>query len=68
VSAHGEELTELRRRLVLYERACAALTVLVRMEYRPHFTLAEIASRWGEGISEEQIEALAWLESHDDPK
>jgi hypothetical protein len=50
---------------VLLERACAALAVLVRVEYPSDRSLAEIATTWGEGISEEQIEALKWFEGQD---
>ena len=48
-------------RLVLLERACAALATLVRQEYPDAYTLAEIAETWGEGITPEQVTALAEL-------
>jgi hypothetical protein len=48
--------------LVLLERACAALSSLVRAEYGEKYTLAEIAETWGEGITPEQVEALRLLE------
>jgi hypothetical protein len=35
---------------------------LVRTEYGDKYSLAEIAETWGEGISEEQVEALRSLE------
>src|SRR5947199_5257765 len=48
-------------RKVLLERACAALTQLVRQEF-PDVSLADIAATWGESISDEQIEALRQLD------
>jgi hypothetical protein len=43
--------------------ACAALASLVRQEYPEGRTLPEIAKRWGTKISDDQIEALAWLDA-----
>ncbi len=45
------------------ERACAGLAILVRGEYPPDLTLAEIAQTWGDGVSQEQIEALGLFEA-----
>lgn len=48
------------------EAACAALASLVRQEYPDGYSLAEIASTWGDGtITPEQIEALRELEQCD---
>jgi hypothetical protein len=43
--------------------AAEALAALVRNEYPSEYTLTEIASTWGEGISDEQIEGLRRTES-----
>jgi hypothetical protein len=44
------------------EQACRALASLVRMEYPSHLTLADVAQRWGEGITPDQVKALRWFE------
>ena len=45
------------------DRACGVLAGLVRAEYPPGLSLAEIAWRWGEGdIDEAAIAALERLE------
>ncbi len=54
-------------RTVLLERACAALTVLVRREYPDFQSLAKMGFLSGE-MSEEQMAALKWLENQDSPK
>ena len=41
------------------------LAALIRAEYPSNWSLAEIAGVWGEGITQEQIDALRWLESQD---
>jgi hypothetical protein len=46
-----------------WERAADALASLVRAEYPLHYSLAEIAETWGEGVSPEQIDALRRLEN-----
>jgi hypothetical protein len=52
-------------RAVLLERAMSALASLVRAEYPGPRTLEEIGSIWGaDFLSEEQVEALAWLDRH----
>lgn len=50
-------------RPIEWERACSALTALVRVEFGQKYSLVEIAETWGEGITAEQIEALRVLES-----
>jgi hypothetical protein len=42
--------------------ACMALASVVRAEYGPRYTLAEIANTWGECVTTEQVDALRQLE------
>lgn len=49
-------------RVLMLERAFAVLADLVRAEYPEDLTLAEIAATWGDQVSGEQIQALAYLE------
>jgi hypothetical protein len=52
-------------RAVLLERAMSALASLVRAEYPEARTLEEIGSIWGaDFLSDEQVEALAWLDRY----
>lgn len=51
-----------RARLAMLEQACELLAALVRQEQPEGLSLAEIAFRWAESPSEEQLEALAELE------
>lgn len=50
------------REQVLLERACAALAMLVRVEFGDRYSLSYIADTWGEGITPEQLAALRQLE------
>jgi hypothetical protein len=51
-----------REDVVLLTEACTALAALVRAEYPARMRLADIAARWGEGLSEQQVEAVEWFE------
>lgn len=55
-------MTPRRDRLAVLEAASAALAALVRSDSPGGLSLAEIALRWGEGISDEQREALEAFE------
>jgi len=46
-----------------YVAALSALASLVRREFPPGYTLAEIAATWGDGATPEAIEALRRLEA-----
>lgn len=43
--------------------AARALVAIVRAEYGDRWPLAYIAGTWGEGVTPDQLEALAHLES-----
>lgn len=45
------------------ELAVAALAALVREEYPSDLSLAEIARRWGHGLTTEHLAALAALDT-----
>lgn len=45
--------------------ALSALVKLVRQEYPERLPLVEIAATWGDGISEQEIAALAILDAQE---
>jgi hypothetical protein len=43
-------------------RACAVLVGLVRNEHPADLALSDVGRIWGSGISDEDVNALAWLD------
>lgn len=56
-------MPSMRDRLADLELAASALAALVRQEYPDSLSLAEIARRWGVGITPDQLAALASVEN-----
>ena len=49
----------------MLEAGYRALAGLVRAEYPDRLTLAAIAATWGDGITDEQVDALRVLEAQE---